>query len=441
MKSLFVSLLAVSILIGQATAQKQVSVTPVTGESWLNHLHRKLEETSMGKTVRLGPPTLVPVRVNEGNAAVQNPGPRSVNESVTLHGADVYRLNCRGCHGEFGLGAPPEISSIVDASRATYAPYTMARLNKLGMETSRAQANELANQAKGALLERIHKGGVDMPPFPHLSDAEALAIFGYLRQLADIPGAQQQHASVEESSVRIGEHIVKSTCHTCHNAAGVNPNPDELMQGVIPPLSTLTTRVSLPEFERKVRHGAPILMGTPVLLYRGRMPVFDYLSESEVADAYLYLKLYPPIAGTDTDNPPSQAESASNAVSVASIHEPPQDPPLAASSARTEASETKVPLVFAEAMVAVLVIGGVLFTIYEVKRLKAKTRARTRESLGIARHNIAALPGQSTSRVAHRTRRETPKQAGWHSRFHRSEYHLFEGSWFPRRFENEDGAA
>jgi hypothetical protein len=28
--------------------------------------------------------------------------------------------------------------------------------------------------------------------------------------------------------------------------------------------------------------------------YRGRMPVFDYLTEDEVANAYLYLTLYPP---------------------------------------------------------------------------------------------------------------------------------------------------
>jgi hypothetical protein len=35
-------------------------------------------------------------------------------------------------------------------------------------------------------------------------------------------------------------------------------------------------------------------MGSPAAPCRGRMPVFDYLSEDEAADVYLYLSLYPP---------------------------------------------------------------------------------------------------------------------------------------------------
>jgi hypothetical protein len=35
-------------------------------------------------------------------------------------------------------------------------------------------------------------------------------------------------------------------------------------------------------------------MGTPATPYRGRMPVFNYLSHDEAADAYMYLALYPP---------------------------------------------------------------------------------------------------------------------------------------------------
>jgi hypothetical protein len=66
------------------------------------------------------------------------------------------------------------------------------------------------------------------------------------------------------------------------------------MEGAIPPLSTLTSRESLPEFVRKVTAGNPISMGVKVMPFRGRMPVFDYLSEDEVANAYLYLTLYPP---------------------------------------------------------------------------------------------------------------------------------------------------
>jgi len=66
------------------------------------------------------------------------------------------------------------------------------------------------------------------------------------------------------------------------------------MEGAIPPLSSLTTRTSLPGFVRKVTSGATIIMGTPPTPYRGRMPVFLYLSEDEAADAYMYLAVYPP---------------------------------------------------------------------------------------------------------------------------------------------------
>src|SRR5215469_16505801 len=220
MKKLFVSFIVATTLIAQATAQKSVPVTPVTGESWLTHLQRALENTSMGKTVRLGPPTVVPTRaIAEQNAArLQSLAFEAARPSVVVQGADLYRLNCQGCHGEFGLGAPPEINSVIEPTRATSSALVMARMKQRGLDTNWSQVNEMANQAKGSLLDRLHKGGTDMPPFPHLSDAEVRAIFSYLRQLAGIPGAEAQQARVEESPVRIGEHIVKSTCHTCHNA-------------------------------------------------------------------------------------------------------------------------------------------------------------------------------------------------------------------------------
>ena len=67
-----------------------------------------------------------------------------------------------------------------------------------------------------------------------------------------------------------------------------------MLDGSIPPLSTLTSRKSLPEFVEKVTQGAPVLMGAPTMWYRGRMPVFYYLSQDEAADVYLYLQSYAP---------------------------------------------------------------------------------------------------------------------------------------------------
>lgn len=213
---------------------------------------------------------------------------------MIFHGSDVYRVNCRGCHQESGQGAPPEINSVIDPARSTSVEAIMARMKKVGMNMSRANAALMAKQSNTALLDRFHKGGQDMPPFPQLSDREIRSLLAYLRQLAGVPGAEKEQVAISESPSHVGEQIVKSTCHICHNAAGPNPNPQQILEGTIPPLSTLTTRTSMPQFVRKVTSGAPISMGAQPLPYRGRMPVFDYLSEDEVANAYLYLTLYPP---------------------------------------------------------------------------------------------------------------------------------------------------
>jgi hypothetical protein len=137
-----------------------------------------------------------------------------------------------------------------------------------------------------------HWGATLLPPT--MSEAEIRSLVAYLEQLAAIPGAEKNQIAVKESSYRIGEHIVKSTCHVCHSATGPNPSPEQILKGAIPPLSALTTRVSLSGFVRKVTSGAPIIMGTPPTYYRGKMPVFVYLSQDEAAAAYLYLIRYRP---------------------------------------------------------------------------------------------------------------------------------------------------
>jgi hypothetical protein len=56
------------------------------------------------------------------------------------------------------------------------------------------------------------------------------------------------------------------------------------------------------DFVDKVRRGAAVVMGDVPFHYRGRMPVFSYLRDEEVAAAYLYLSTYPPRA--DAAAPP-----------------------------------------------------------------------------------------------------------------------------------------
>ena len=291
MKCLVAIFALLSPLFGQ-TVDKETTVTAVKGESWISHLHKRFSDTSMGKTWHSGPVTPMPGEQSTGGQ--EKLSLDFAARPMAFHGADIYRLNCRGCHAESGHGAPPEINSVIDPVRATSVEVIVARMKKAGMNMSRANATLLAKQSNTALLDRFHKGGQDMPPFPQLSEPEIRSLLAYLRQLAGVPGAEKQQVAINESPSRAGEQIVKSTCHICHNATGPNPNPQEILEGAIPPLSTLTTRTSLPEFVRKVTAGSPINMGVMPIPFRGRMPVFDYLSKDEVANAYLYLTLFPP---------------------------------------------------------------------------------------------------------------------------------------------------
>lgn len=302
--------------LAQAPSTKDNVVIAVSGESWLTHLGRPFNETSMGKTGRLGPRE--PVQIEDSSRWNTGLWSMSARQSVVLHGSDIYRVNCQACHGESGLGAPPEINSVINPVRSTSVQLVIERMKQVGMDISSSSAVEMAQQSRKALLQRLHNGGQNMPPFAHLDEPEIRSLIGYLNQLAGVPGAGGQHAVVTESRVRAGEHVVKSTCHVCHDATGSNPTPQQLMEGAIPPLSTLTTRTTLSQFVRKVTVGTPIIMGTPPEPLRGRMPVFSYLSEDEAADAYLYLTLYPPgtmpaaAAGTVQPDPPVGPALGSN---------------------------------------------------------------------------------------------------------------------------------
>jgi mono/diheme cytochrome c family protein len=296
LKALVAIVLFVSSLSAQTIGTRDATVTHVSGESWLRHLHRSFDETSMGRTWDLGPAPLMPGE--ESTHWKPNLTPGFATNTVTLHGSDLYRLNCQGCHGMSGAGATPEINSVINPVRATSVAVIMERTKKTGQNMTRADAAALAKQADVLLLERLHKGGETMPPFPQLSEAEIRSIVAYLEQLSSVPGAGKKQIAIVESPYRVGEHLVKSTCHICHGAAGADPTPQQLFQGAIPPLSTLTMRTNLSDFIRKVTKGAPIIMGAPPFSYRdsyrGRMPVFRYLTEDEAADAYLYVTLYPP---------------------------------------------------------------------------------------------------------------------------------------------------
>lgn len=382
MRTLFHYILSF-ILLGSIAATAQAPVahsslpangvpTPVSGESWINHLSRPFSETSMGKTGELGPTT-----DDDQSERTTLPGVAAPAPDTTLSGADLYRFNCRGCHGAEGLGAPPEINSVINPVRATSVSLVMQRMKSRGLDISLSSANELSKEARAALLQRIHEGGENMPSFSYLSTAEIDSIVAYLNELADVPGSAKANR-VRESPERVGELIVKSTCHICHGATGPNPNEQQLYEGQIPPLEVLSSRVDQARFINKVTHGSPILMGDPPSLYRGRMPVFYYLSSQEAADAYFYLNYYPP------------NDKTRSAAVVSSVQAPPEPPAGGAgpSKANTEAQgsaaeahsngglTTNAVLLIAGlfAFVLALSVGGLAFTIREFSRL-SRTRA------------------------------------------------------------------
>ncbi|PYV64293.1 MAG: hypothetical protein DMG97_35315, partial [Acidobacteria bacterium] len=168
------------------------AVTPVHGDSWITHIHRPFDQTSMGKSSGVYGPK-APMPGDWPPSPALNISPNSTGQKRTLSGADLYRFKCRGCHGLFGIGAPPEIHSVIDPVRATSAKLYVERMKKVGMDVNLNDATPLAKQARQALLERLHKGGTDMPPpDPHLSDNEVRSLLAYLRQLAAIPGAEKQ---------------------------------------------------------------------------------------------------------------------------------------------------------------------------------------------------------------------------------------------------------
>jgi mono/diheme cytochrome c family protein len=264
-------------------------VTPVAGPSWLNRLGLRYGETSLGRTAATyGPP---PTERPSPPGAV----PLAVGRPVELSGADLYRLNCQSCHRAEGTGSPPEIKSVLGLVQGSSLELVRQRLKEAGTSPGSA-ARAQATKARTDLYQRIQKGGQRMPALAHLQEADINAIYAYLTLLAGAPDAPPQSRRPTGWS-RLGEHVVKGTCHICHDAVGPRPSGQALMQGTIPPFTTLLEDKPVVDFVTKVRSGAPVVMGDAAFHYRGRMPVFPFLQDVEVAAGYMFLVDYPPQPG------------------------------------------------------------------------------------------------------------------------------------------------
>ena len=105
----------------------------------------------------------------------------------------------------------------------------------------------------------------------------------------------------------------------------------------------------------------------------------------------------------------------------------------------------------AEIFVALLMAGGVGFTVREVRRLSAESEIR--KALLISDRSVVLLAAHPAGRTQQLTKFASPnevvavmanrddKQAVSYSSFYGSDYRTFESSWLARQLEKEDRIA
>ncbi len=268
--------------------QPEPAVTPVAGPSWLNRMGIRYRDTSLGRGAgRYGPSTSA--------QAARKPLVLPPGRTVEVTGADLYRLNCQACHRAEGTGAPPEVRSVLPAVEGSSLQVMRQKLRLEGRPDAAAEARKEATKAKHDLYTRIQRGGQKMPPRAHLQSSEIDMLYAYLTELAGTPEARPL---VKEtvSWDRLGENVIKGTCHICHDAVGAQPSGRAMLNGEIPPFTTVLATKPVVDFVNKVRSGAQTTMGEIPFHYRGRMPVFYYLKDHEIAAAYVFLTMFPPQA-------------------------------------------------------------------------------------------------------------------------------------------------
>jgi mono/diheme cytochrome c family protein len=263
-------------------------VTPVVGPSWLTHLGIALSNTNLGK----GPRRYGPAADQSRQDLQESLG---VRRTIQITGADLYRFNCQACHRAEGTGAPPEIHSLLGPLQGAPLASVGKQLHRQGGRSTEKIARADANRARASVLARMHQGGRRMPPRDYLKDDDMRVLLAYLTQLAATPNASRQSTRVI-TSARLGELVVKGTCHICHDAVGPSPSGPALLAGAIPSLDSVLRTKRIAEFVHKARNGEVVSANDPVLRHRGRMPVFYYLRDEEAAAAYVYLATYPPRA-------------------------------------------------------------------------------------------------------------------------------------------------
>lgn len=276
-----------------AHTRKTGTVTPVEGPSWLKHLGLALDESRLGQN---GGTAEVSAAVGEREPDLAQGDPNEeLEKRFPLSGADLYRMECRSCHGPDGRGAPPEIHSLIGPVQGTSAALIQRRMEERGASIGADMANQMAQQAEQAIRDRLEHGGKKMADFHYLRPEEVTALLSYLDELAAVPGKRSREV-VQESAAHVGEDVAKGTCHICHSATGPGGSRMQvMMRGIVPSLATLPYDHSLDAVLDQVHNGTRSGMGMGMMMMRGnRMPALPYFTDPEITAAYLYLEAYPP---------------------------------------------------------------------------------------------------------------------------------------------------
>ena len=207
-----------------------------------------------------------------------------LNEKFPVSGADLYRWNCQACHGPDGQGATPEINSVLGPVQGTSAAMTRKRLEARGLDVDDDMIQQVTELAEASLRDRFQHGGKNMPSFEYLRPDEVEALFGYLEKLASVPPTKRDGLLVPESAARIGEHIVRGTCHVCHDATGPGSGHTAMTQGTIPSLASIPRDHSLSGVVHQVQYGSS---STMKMTGGDVMPAYPYFTEEEIAALYL----------------------------------------------------------------------------------------------------------------------------------------------------------
>ena len=251
---------AALLLAAGLAAAPELAVSAASGPSLVARVKTGVDWTTFGRAGEAGAP--------EHETSSEVPG-ALLREGFQLTGADLYRLNCRSCHGPLAHGSRSGVPPLAGALAAPGQPVA---------------AGEPGSEIR--VRHRLVDGGRVMPPFSHLQADEVELLLGHLRALAgQVPASDR---SLRQPAQRVGEHIAKATCQICHDAArGPVRQPAD---ADVVTLGEMTTRFAVGEFVHKVRYGSADVLSTA----KGRMPRFEYLAPRELEAVYVYLTAYPP---------------------------------------------------------------------------------------------------------------------------------------------------